>query len=107
MANIKFISYTGRYPNLCNGVLTLEIDGEVVCFGHNYDNFDILEDGNYDSFWTSGGSVSLDADYNEEVKIGVWELVLDNLDERFWDIADELIGIFNKNVKYGCCGGCV
>ena len=26
--NVKFISYTGKYPNLCCGDLTLEIDGE-------------------------------------------------------------------------------
>lgn len=27
--HIKFISYTGKYPNLCSGVLTLDVtDGE-------------------------------------------------------------------------------
>ena len=25
-SRVKFISYTGEYPNLCSGVLTLEID---------------------------------------------------------------------------------
>lgn len=25
-AHVKFISYTGKFPNLCSGVLTLEID---------------------------------------------------------------------------------
>lgn len=26
--HVKFISYTGEYPNLCCGDLTLEIDGK-------------------------------------------------------------------------------
>ena len=26
--HVKFISYTGKYPNLCSGIITLEIDGE-------------------------------------------------------------------------------
>ena len=32
--DVKFISYTGKYPVLCCGVLTLEIDGEIVEFGN-------------------------------------------------------------------------
>lgn len=31
--NVKFISYTGKYPCLCMGVLTLEIEGEKYKFG--------------------------------------------------------------------------
>lgn len=101
---MKFISYTGEYPNLCNGVLTVEIDGKEVKFGHDYCQPD---DNNYEKFWTSGGSVSFDEDYNEEVETNAWELDISELDEKFWDIANDLIDIFNENVKYGCCGGCV
>ena len=36
--HVKFISYTGEYPNLCKGVLTLEIDGVEYTFGYNYRN---------------------------------------------------------------------
>ena len=32
-SRVKFISYTGEYPNLCSGVLTLEIDGVQYKFG--------------------------------------------------------------------------
>ena len=35
-SRVKFISYTGEYPNLCSGVLTLEIDGKEYKFGHNF-----------------------------------------------------------------------
>ena len=31
--HIEFISYTGKYPALCYGVLTLKIDNEEVAFG--------------------------------------------------------------------------
>ena len=36
---VRFISYTGRYPNLCSGILTLEIDGKEYKFGHNYSKY--------------------------------------------------------------------
>lgn len=45
-SHVKFISYTGRYPNLCNGVLILEIDGREEVFGYCQ-----LRHG----FWRSGG----------------------------------------------------
>lgn len=32
--HVKFVNYTGRYPNLCNGILTLEIDGKEEVFGY-------------------------------------------------------------------------
>lgn len=34
--NVKFVSYTGDFPNLCSGVLTLEIDGNPVSFGIHF-----------------------------------------------------------------------
>lgn len=44
--HVKFVSYTGKYPTLCSGNLTLLIDGENVEF-----------DGIKDRFWESGGCV--------------------------------------------------
>ena len=29
---IKFISYDGKYPNLCSGVLTVDINGQLYAF---------------------------------------------------------------------------
>lgn len=40
--HVKFISYTEGFPNLCRGVLTLEIDGEVYRFNRYTDRFGIL-----------------------------------------------------------------
>lgn len=43
---VKSIDYTGRWPNLCSGTLTLEIEGEVVRFSSERDT----------RFWYSGGN---------------------------------------------------
>lgn len=32
--NVEFVSYTGGWPNLCSGVLTLKIHGEEHRFGY-------------------------------------------------------------------------
>lgn len=42
-SRVKFIDYTGRYPNLCSGVLTLEIDGKIYKFGYEK-NMDVFGD---------------------------------------------------------------
>ena len=116
---VKFISYTGEYPNLCRGVLTLEIDGKQYKFGHNYSNHHYDKNGNgyfsdedpmnpnFDSFWHSGGSVTADKDWNWDVRQGEWEIDMDDLPQQFWDVAAEIDEVFNSNVEHGCCGGCI
>lgn len=103
---IKFISYTGTYPNLCNGVLTVEIDGKEYTFG--YQNAD------FDDFWVSGGNICRSEDWDMWAVKGAWELRYYNwskVDENHpqWviDILPDLIRIFNENVEHGCCGGCI
>lgn len=117
---VKFISYTGEYPCLCHGVLTLEIDGKQYKFGHNYNNYHVDpktkewkftdEDPmnpNFDSFWLSGGSVTADEDWNWDVRENEWEIDMNDLPQQFWDVAAEIDEVFNSNVKWGCCGGCI
>lgn len=117
---VKFISYTGRYPNLCSGVLTLEIDGVPYKFGHNYMNRhydektktwsyadEDAERPNFDAFWSSGGSVDADEDWNWHVYTDEWEIDEESLPEQFWDVADEIDRVINDNIPYGCCGGCI
>lgn len=85
MKRVEFVEYTGRFPNLCNGVLTVRIDGEVVKFGHNYDfeNIEHSEDWvmrfrdeigcpNEEAFWTSGGSVWFDNDWDAHIETDEW-----------------------------------
>lgn len=104
MANIKFISYDGEFPNLCSGVLTLEIDGAIATFGSR--RFDGTM---YDRFWYSGGSCHIDEDGNDGCRFGPWRVYdyIDDMDDNIKPILGELIKVFNENVRPGCCGGCI
>lgn len=110
---VRFISYTGEYPNLCTGVLTLEIDGKEYKFGHNYSNYkggkfvdEDPDNPNFEKLWSSGGRISgcMEDLYAVE---GEWHIDADDLPEQFRDIADEIDEVFNNNVPWGCCGGCI
>jgi hypothetical protein len=114
---IKFISYTGKYPNLCSGVLTVEIDGKEYKFGHGSTDYDwknnCYKNDNFEQFWVTGGCIKRDKNWNmwSEQKpwliSGYWNKADKNHPQWIIDILPELIDIFNKNVKYGCCGGCI
>lgn len=92
--HVKFVSYTGKYPNLCRGNLTLLIDGETVKF-----------DGIKDRFWASGGFIS--DDYYEDTYTGEWVIYIDDIPEKYRKYAYEIDRVFNESVPHGCCGGCV
>lgn len=110
MPEIKFISYTGKYPALCVGILTLKIDGKIYRFGHTGINIEKYKtDGNYNAFWRSGGEClinNIDDDYEFDIERAPWEIDTESLPDELKPYADELINIFNTNVPYGCCGGC-
>ena len=104
--NVEFVSYTGSYPNLCSGVLTLKIDKKEVKFGHESKDFDWktgkYKDDNYSSFWNSGGG--LDNDYCAFQ--GEWLIDVSKLPEQYRKYARQIDEIFNEFVPFGCCGGC-
>jgi hypothetical protein len=107
--HVKFIEYTGAYPNLCRGVLTLEIDGEIVKFGYTY-NFkeEKNEPNRYDSFWESGGNCGFTNNYsNSYVNSGEWIINESEIPEKYKKYALEIDEVFNDNVQQGCCGGCL
>ena len=101
--HVKFISYTGKYPNLCRGDLTLEIDGEKVIFGNGYDIKMNKRKGVYPIFWHSGGYISA----NYEAYKGEWQIDVSEIPEEYRKYASEIDEVFNVNVPYGCCGGCI
>ena len=116
--NIKFISDTGRYPNLCSGVLTVEMDGKEYKFGHEHTDYDFknhrYKNDNFDKFWSSGGCIQRSKDWDMWAEQDEWQLSYydwDKVDENHpqWviDILPKLIKLFNNNVPYGCCGGCI
>lgn len=99
-SHVKFISYTGKYPNLCSGILTLEIDGIEYTFGHSYKK----PKPDFYTFWSSGGDIS--GNY-EDIYCGEWEIDVNDLPEQFIKYAAEIDEVFNDNVRFGCCGGCI
>ena len=100
---VNFISYTGKYPTLCMGVLTLEIDGDIITFGNRYNNDNI----DYGTFWESGGGCGFDEDWEDYVYSGEWIINEFELPEQYRKYTDEITKLFNANVPCGCCGGCI
>jgi hypothetical protein len=92
MSRLAFVSYSGAYPCLCFGQLVLRVDGVEVAFPS--------------SCMVSGGSVSFDADWQEEVTDGLWEISAwpDKFPE---ELKADAVRLVNDNVPCGCCGGCV
>lgn len=112
---IEFISYTGKYPSLCVGVLTVKLDGEVYKFGHESDSYDFrtckYKDDNFSEFWTSGGRI-----YGDDFGCflhpaqGAWQIddgEHKDYPEFIKSKLPELIELFNAHVPAGCCGGCI
>lgn len=86
------IWYKGKYPNLCSGELIININGIPWVFP--------------DYCLVSGGSVSFDEDWQEEVTRGDWSIGEwpENFPEEWKSVVLEKI---NNEIPHGCCGGCV
>ena len=100
--NIEFVSYKSEPCCLCTGTLTLKIDGNIVIF-----------DGDKNpKFWETTGECYIDED-GDHIEEGPWKIIEDEdylrekLKKKYFDILDEMIGVMNEYVSYGCCGGCL
>ena len=96
MREIEFVSYNGKYPNLCSGWLELKIDGKPW---RRYVNL------------FSGGQCYIDGE-REVVEQGPWDLAGYDYDYLVNDgFTDEeinaIICLLNEHVEFGCCGGCI
>lgn len=90
---IKFISYNGKYPNLCSGILVIEIKNKKY---------------ELDNVLISGGSAYFANSYSEShVEEGEWNILQDSLPEEIKQYQQEIIKVVNNNVEHGCCGGCL
>ena len=76
MNHITFVNYTGAFPSLCAGILTLIIDGETVTFGPSTS----VEKPMNDRFWRSGGYTNWAT--GEVVERG-WCVCADELPEQY------------------------
>lgn len=104
MKNVEFISYTGKYPNLCNGILTLKINNSEVKFGNDYHTNEHYSD----CFWHSGGTCGFHGYYEGSYReSGRWLINESEIPEEYREYTDDIEELFNDNVEYGCCGGCL
>lgn len=99
--HVEFVSYTGDYPHLCGGTLTLKIDGEEYKFGNS-----LAEPTNHPKFWKTDGSCGFSG-HNSYIGHDEWIIDPEMLPEEIRCYADKIAEIFNKNVEHGCCGGCL
>lgn len=100
MKHVEFVNYTGAWPSLCVGILTLIIDGETVTFGTATSDVQPM----YDRFWRSGGYTNWAT--GEVVERG-WCVCADDLPEQYRAYADEIQEVMGANIPHGCCGGCI
>ena len=72
MPKFEFVSYSGKYPTLCSGILKFKIDGKLYTIGKDQ------------YFWLrSGGRVSFDDNWcEEEVTHGPWSVLEKYLPEK-------------------------
>ena len=107
--SIEFVSYTGAYPNLCRGILTVKVDGKQYRFGYYW--CDDVDKNLLDPFWCSGGACGFDDDWNAEVGQGDWVMYdgvkKDKYPEEIRDRLEDILEVMNQNVPGGCCGGCL
>lgn len=102
--HVEFISYTGRWPNLCNGKLTLDINGVIVIFGNKCKYKDV----DYPKFWQSSGNAHFNIyTGGSDICTGEWIIDANLLPEQYQQYAREIDEVFNSNVENGCCGGCL
>ena len=90
---VEFISYDGRYPNLCSGTLTIKVDGKTYR----------LEDAMVSGGCIMGGPST---DWEMWVEYGDWKVDLENYPE-LKKYEEEITKVVNDNVQQGCCGGCI
>ena len=87
---VEFVSYNGKFPNLCSGTLIIKVNGEEF----------ILE-----ACLQSGGKCGFDEERNRYIETGDWRLCY--LPDSLEQYRDEIFKVVNENVPRGCCGGCI
>lgn len=101
MKKIEFVSYDGKYPNLCAGVLTLRIEDNEYTFGWH-------RGARYPQFWTAGGTARFDENWEPTLENGPYTFDYSEMPGWLTTEEKEYIGeLFNSNVEWGRCGGCL
>lgn len=93
--SVEFVSYDGKYPNLCSGLLVIKVNGKLYELRH---------------FLSSCGKCYFNDDGNEIVTKGDWEIseyMLETYCPELIPFKEEIEKVVNENVEKGCCGGCL
>ena len=98
VGHVSFVSFSGRYPRLCGGILVLRIDGVAYRFGWD-------ETCQFRPFWRSGGYIRHGTWRYSAA--GPWIVDADLLPTQFKAYANEIARAMNAHMKLGCCGGCL
>ena len=88
--HVEFISYDGKFPNLCSGELILLING----IKHKFPLYCM----------SSGGKIWFDNNYNEHIEYGEWSV---DVPKELKEYEEEINYCVNEHVVHGCCGGCI
>ena len=89
MDKVEFVSYNEQYPCLCMGTLVLRINGK------EYSDFSL----------TSGGGCGFNEDYSDDwIYQAPWTV---HVPKELEYLKDEITKVVNKNIPFGCCGGCL
>lgn len=97
--DVKFVSYTGKYPNLCTGILTISINGVHYSFGEEYEGYKVVRR-ELPKFWEVDGGA-----YGKHH--GFWIVNCEKLPEMFHEYVYEIDYIMNTEMERPCCGGCI
>ena len=88
---VNVVSYTGKYPNLCNGDLVVVVNGKFWHFGEN-------------ALRTGGRCTYNRRTSNCHTYKGPWTI---KFPEGFpEDLQGVVTDAVNDRVEHGCCGGC-
>lgn len=99
--HVSFVTYSGKWPNLCRGVLILNIDGKDVSFGYD-------DDCDHIPFWMTDGSCGFKNNYKQSyINKDKWLINYNKIPDEYKKYANEIDRLFNAYVEYGCCGGCL
>lgn len=90
--DLEFISYDGKFPNLCRGKLLIRLYGQQ-----------------WGLRLKSGGSAHCYGSKNiEHITKGPWTLNEDLLPDDFpRDLIPAVLLLAEKHIPQGCCGGCI
>lgn len=87
-ANIEFVGIHEEHWALCSSIIILKINDQEIEF---------------DNILSSGGYVSWGDE--DVVEHGPW--TINDLPEYLEKYEEEITKIINKNISWGCCGGCI